>query len=115
MISPMELIAGRTYFSLAYEDERLTRMFIHSLEYMGQSDSPDSREATYAFRFIGNGDQGDGIYDQESSQPQTRDEFHVCEKELDLVFSFEGLASELIRLAPTNGAWVYNNASPSAS
>ena len=109
MLSATDLIVGRLYFTLAYEDEELTRLFIHSLEYRGIQEDAECAEPRHVFRIVG----GNSLTAESSEQapkvaaPQAGDEMFVFEKQLDLIHTFEGLASELIRLSPTNGAWVY--------
>lgn len=51
MVEPDELIVGRVYFDIYYEDENLRYPFIHSYEYCGRSERGD-----YEFRQIGTGD-----------------------------------------------------------
>ena len=108
MVSPSELIVGRTYFSLAYEDEKLTRLFIHSLEYKGILGDASSPKPQYLFEFIG---RRTSEAASDDTSPQGGDEYVLTEGQLDTVLSFEGLASELLRLSPTNGAWIYDDSS----
>lgn len=108
MVAPSELIVGHTCFVLAYEDEKLTRLFIHSLKYKGILGDSSSPQPQYLFEFIGRR-ASDAASDDTS--PQGSDEYVVTEAQLDTVLSFEELASELLRLSPTNGAWVYDDSS----
>lgn len=108
---PSELIVGRTYFSLAYEDEKLTRLYIHSLEYKGINKDLSADEPKYVFQFIGaaTNDDGDIATPDASEWTEGGDQLVIVERQLDMILSFEELASELVRLAPTNGAWTYND------
>lgn len=51
MAQPHELIVGRIYFQIYYEDEYLRHPFVHTYEYCGPTEQGD-----YEFRHIGTGD-----------------------------------------------------------
>lgn len=104
--SPSELILGRTYFSLAYEDEKLTRLYIHSLRYQGVDSESPANEPHYIFQFIGSSNENKPPLPEENSSTEAGDQLVIGDGQLDVILSFEGLASELLRLAPSNGAWV---------
>lgn len=103
---PSELILGRTYFSLAYEDEKLTRLYIHSLRYLGVNSESPANEPHHIFQFIGSSNGSEPPPLEESSSAEAGDKLVIGDGQLDMILSFEDLASELLRLAPSNGAWV---------
>ncbi len=62
MVQRSRLAIGQVYFSLAYEDDDLTRPIVHSYEYLGMGIDESSRTPEgnlYVFRFIGSDDRLD--------------------------------------------------------